>query len=469
MNYAKLYLAVAAVLFVVGWTAPTQACESEAAMREMAAAMGEPVEEEVAEPVVAEGIEAVKEFTPKLVKGSKLIGISVQDANGGAIGRIEQIVFNADQHVVSFGVVSSAKSSACAGETAKTAAGKNGAARTAKYHAVPWSMFTVADDGKSVTLNVDRKHLKGAPSFQRTDWPDLGDPKVAGEVCKFYHDVKSVEACEAGKGELTAAPSKPRYHVWAPSLIELVGLSVRNGQGVELGQIENIMIDTREGRPVFGVVSYGGTPAEERMVVVPCSAFDVRPGAGFARLDVDRSVLEGLAFKPGEWPDLTDRTYASRVYERFSREPYWEVFGYVGQKEIDRLAGWRVDSDYNKLFNVKNARTVEGTVQSVGVFIPQQGTEPQGLRLRVKTADGSLTVHTGPLGYVCNQNVPFYYGDSIKVSGATATVGGRQVLLGSEIVKGDQTLKLRGSDGAPLWKVEELAVGSASHGEGHGK
>jgi sporulation protein YlmC with PRC-barrel domain len=468
MNYAKLYLAVAAVLFVVGWTAPAQACESEAAMREMAAAMGEPVEEQVAEPAAGEVVEAVKEFTPKLVKGSKLIGIGVQDAKGGAFGRIEQVVFNADQHQVSFGVVScAAKSSACAHEAAKTA-GKNGAAKTARYYAVPWSMLTVSADCKSVTLGVERDRLKGAPSFERANWPDLGDPRVAGEICKFYHEIKSVEACEAGKGELTASADKPRYHVWAPTLTELIGLSVRNGQGVELGQIENVMIDTREGRPVFGVLSYGGTPAEERLVVVPWSAFDVRPGVGYARLDVDRSVLEGLAFKAGDWPDLTDRTYASRLYERFNREPYWEVFGYVGHREIDPLAGWRTDSDYNKLFNAKDVKTFDGTIQSVGVFTPQQGSV-QGLRLRVKTADGSWTVHAGPLGYVCNQNVRFYYGDSIKVSGSQATVGGRQVLLGSEIVKGGQTLKLRGSDGLPVWKVEELGDGTAAHGGAHAK
>jgi hypothetical protein len=44
-------------------------------------------------------------------------------------------------------------------------------------------------------------------------------------------------------------------------------------------------------------------------------------------------------------------------------------------------------------------------------------------------------------------------GDTIEISGARVTMGGRRVILAREIRKGDQTWTLRDADGRPRWKM----------------
>ena len=93
---------------------------------------------------------------------------------------------------------------------------------------------------------------------------------------------------------------------------------------------------------------------------------------------------------------------------------------------------------------------------SVGTFRPE-GTSAEGLRLRVKTDDGkTVTVHAGPRPYVERQNIDFHYGDEVTITGSPAKDGWRDVIVASQIKKGDKTLDLRTKEGKPRWNADEV-------------
>ena len=57
-----------------------------------------------------------------------------------------------------------------------------------KYFAVPWNAFKYQTNGNEhhLVLNVTKEHLKNAPGFDKSHWPDMASPNWATEVDRFY-------------------------------------------------------------------------------------------------------------------------------------------------------------------------------------------------------------------------------------------------------------------------------------------
>ena len=108
--------------------------------------------------------------TPDIVKGSKVIGKTVQDMAGKELGKIEdlaidEVVGEVRYAVLSFGGILGV------GE---------------KYFAIPWEALTLSDDHKHFVLDVQEKTLEEAPGFNKDSWPDFADPAYYVTVYEFY-------------------------------------------------------------------------------------------------------------------------------------------------------------------------------------------------------------------------------------------------------------------------------------------
>jgi sporulation protein YlmC with PRC-barrel domain len=436
-----------------------------------------------------EGKEGGK-YSPVLQKGTDLLGMDVKNAKGDSLGNVDELVLNADHQQVAYCVVRHG--------------GLLGIG--AKYHAVPWQAFKLSGDSKYLVLDVAEDKWKNAPTFDKDKWPDMGDPNWYKDVHSYYgheasfkEDVKEgakdvkegakelgrdiKEGAEDVKDKVTgeekgdfkdregykAEGYKGGYgkdwegrHFWARRLSDVIGTDVKNRAGENLGELEDVMVDMHRGHVAYGILTYGGVLGiGEKWVAVPWAAFEMKPRLETARLDVDKKTLEELAFESDKWPTF-DEAYGRRIHERFNEEPYWQVFGYPGvsdMKEKDRYAVWKPDSEYNKKFNAGNIVTIRGTVESIGKFYPEDGAAP-GLRLRIKTDKGeTYTVHCGPNNWVERQELKLYYGDDVTVVGSKTEAGVfglREVLLATEVKKGDKTLTVRDKDGKPSWKAEDL-------------
>jgi len=198
---------------------------------------------------------------------------------------------------------------------------------------------------------------------------------------------------------------------------------------------------------------------------------EIDPRQGIARLNADKATLQAIAFDEDNFPSLEDPQYSRDIHQRFNARPYWETLGFVpgepqgraigqdrpmGQERGTMTSPWAPDSEYNKQFNPNEAKTLHGTIESVGVF-NVEGTPINGVRLRVRTDKGdTVTVHTGPRSFVERSSLVFHHGDEVTITGSPAKVGWRNVILAAQIKKGDQTLDLRSNDGKPLWNMDEL-------------
>jgi sporulation protein YlmC with PRC-barrel domain len=104
----------------------------------------------------------------------------------------------------------------------------------------------------------------------------------------------------------------------------LLGHRVLTAAGKELGNIEEIMLDLRNGRIAYAVLSFSGFPGiANKRFPVPWNALRIDP-AEFI-LDIDRKTFEGAPdFDKDDWPDMADPAFGRAVHKHYGQRPYWE-------------------------------------------------------------------------------------------------------------------------------------------------
>jgi sporulation protein YlmC with PRC-barrel domain len=110
------------------------------------------------------------------------------------------------------------------------------------------------------------------------------------------------------------------------SATTIIGDSVNNPQGENLGTIKDIMLDLDTGRVAYAVLSYGGfLGMGDKLFAVPWNAMRLdAPNHAFV-LDVDQERLkEAEGFDPNEWPDMADQSWGRRLHDFYGAQPYWE-------------------------------------------------------------------------------------------------------------------------------------------------
>ncbi len=97
--------------------------------------------------------------------------------------------------------------------------------------------------------------------------------------------------------------------------------------------------------------------------------------------------------------------------------------------------------------------TLEGRVEILGDFPRGKFGEPtvkySGLLL--KTEMGRVIILLGPTGYFMKHNFQIKAGDTLKVTGTTVLKEQVPVIQAREVKNQQQQLKLRDSNGLPLW------------------
>lgn len=114
---------------------------------------------------------AVADHTqPEIVKGSKIIGKSVQTMKGKQIGEIEDLAIDELDGRVRYAVLSFG--------------GLLGLGQ--KYFAIPWEALSLSDNKEHFALAVTEKELEKAPGFDKNNWPDFADPVYYATIYEFY-------------------------------------------------------------------------------------------------------------------------------------------------------------------------------------------------------------------------------------------------------------------------------------------
>jgi hypothetical protein len=126
--------------------------------------------------------------------------------------------------------------------------------------------------------------------------------------------------------------------------------------------------------------------------------------------------------------------------------------GFAGENRA--MAGWELNSPYNKLYKASEMDSFKGTIVDIKEVVPMPGMSP-GLALEVSESKGeTITVHLCPASFENKKSIRLKKGDRVKVSGVWAEINKKDVFMGSKVSKDDYSLKVRlTKDGTPFWTM----------------
>ncbi len=109
------------------------------------------------------------------------------------------------------------------------------------------------------------------------------------------------------------------------SATTLIGNSVKNSQGEDLGNLKEIMFDAGSSKIAYGVVDFGGfLGMGNKLFAVPWSALDIDTDNHAMTFDIAKDKLENAeGFDQDNWPDFANREWAQKTYSYYGQEPYW--------------------------------------------------------------------------------------------------------------------------------------------------
>jgi PRC-barrel domain protein len=102
----------------------------------------------------------------------------------------------------------------------------------------------------------------------------------------------------------------------------IIGMRVMNNQRDDLGRIEDIVVDTRDSRVNYAILSFGGVlGVGDKHFAIPWQAlvFDLSEKVAVLNIDRDR-LANAPGFDRENWPDVTDAGWASSVNDYYGRE-----------------------------------------------------------------------------------------------------------------------------------------------------
>jgi sporulation protein YlmC with PRC-barrel domain len=106
----------------------------------------------------------------------------------------------------------------------------------------------------------------------------------------------------------------------------ILGAKVINPSREVLGTIEDLVLDARDNRIAYAILSFGGfLGLGDRHFAIPWEALTIDLSQKVAVLDIDKDRLRNApGFEKDNWPDMADPAWGSQVYRHYGYEPYWE-------------------------------------------------------------------------------------------------------------------------------------------------
>ena len=111
------------------------------------------------------------------------------------------------------------------------------------------------------------------------------------------------------------------------SASRIIGEAVVTRQNENLGKIQELVIDAREGRLAYAVLSFGGFMGMgNKLFALPWGAFEFANTENKLILNVDKEKLKAApGFDPAtKWPDFADRTWGDSIHDFYGCDPYWK-------------------------------------------------------------------------------------------------------------------------------------------------
>lgn len=108
--------------------------------------------------------------TDRLIASDKVAGTAVYNRAGENLGSIANFLVNKHSGMVEY-VIMSFGGFLGMGE---------------KYHPLPWKALTYDPSMGGYVVDLDKRQLENAPTYERSEAPDWGDPSYGRQIDDFY-------------------------------------------------------------------------------------------------------------------------------------------------------------------------------------------------------------------------------------------------------------------------------------------
>lgn len=111
----------------------------------------------------------------------------------------------------------------------------------------------------------------------------------------------------------------------------VIGMRVVNNERQDLGKIEDVLLDTRNNRASYAILSFGGIlGVGDKHFALPWEALVFDLSQKLAIIDVPKERLQNApGFEKDAWPDVADAAWGERVYSYYGYTPYWQQEGTI--------------------------------------------------------------------------------------------------------------------------------------------
>lgn len=105
----------------------------------------------------------------------------------------------------------------------------------------------------------------------------------------------------------------------------LIGDDVYNHKEEDIGNIKEIMLDMRNGKVAYAVLSFGGfLGMGEKLFAVPWNALTLDTVNERFILNVEKERLKNApGFDPDAWPNMADPIWVEEIHAYYGTKPYF--------------------------------------------------------------------------------------------------------------------------------------------------
>ena len=108
---------------------------------------------------------------------------------------------------------------------------------------------------------------------------------------------------------------------------KIIGETVVNRQNVNVGKIHELVIDAKNNRVAYAVLSFGGfLGMGNKLFAMPWAAFQFSVTENKLILNVDKEKLQTApGFEESDkWPDFSDTLWGESIYKYYDFTPPWK-------------------------------------------------------------------------------------------------------------------------------------------------
>lgn len=269
-------------------------------------------------------------------RASKITGMTVKNNDNKELGHVEDIVMDVKSGKVHYLAVSYG--------------GLLGVGD--KLFAVPVDVFQVnraEDEGQFfLTLGVDEETLKSAPGFNQDKWPSFADNSWNQKVNQHYQKYRRTNRTtdddgiqiRAGDTSVSVDIDRDRDRIRSRErdtertatasagntihrASEIIGMQVNGESNKELGEVNDVVVDMKNGKVKYLALSYGGVlGVGDKLFAVPFNAFDCRQGEDedeyFLVVNIAEETLKNApGFDEDNWPNFADSRWDDNLRKHY--------------------------------------------------------------------------------------------------------------------------------------------------------